>query len=59
MPDNKVLYLNTEEGADTVLGLWEYIESLEARLKRRSNRRRKRSTEPAMEAEYEENVRNM
>lgn len=48
-PDGTHLNLNTEEGADTVIGLWETIFSLEAQLKRRRGRRKKGSIDLEME----------
>lgn len=42
MPDGKPLNLNTGAAADTILGLWEYIEQLEARRQKRETRAGKR-----------------
>ena len=41
LPDGKILNLNTQESADLILGLYEYIEELESRTKRKSRRTKK------------------
>ena len=40
--NNSLINLNSQEGADLVLGLWEYIESLESRDRKKSSRRVRR-----------------
>ncbi len=41
LPDGSPLNLNSEEGADYVLGLLERVEELEAQLRKREKRRAK------------------
>jgi len=40
-PDGKAICLNSEDGANIVLGLWEEIDALDARLKKRAKKRAK------------------
>lgn len=43
-PDGKLINLNNQEGADLVLGLWEYIDTLERREIKKKRRRTKGTT---------------
>ena len=40
-PDGTHINLNTAQGADEVLGLWETIQTLDAQLRKRRRRRKK------------------
>jgi len=40
-PDGIHINLNTAQGADEVLGLWETIQTLDAQLRKRRRRRKK------------------
>jgi len=43
-PDDKLINLNCQEGADLVLSLWEYIDILEHREIKKTKRRARRKT---------------
>ena len=43
-PDGKLINLNCQEGADLILGLWEYIDTLEHREIKKKRRRTKGAT---------------
>lgn len=44
-PDGELVNLNCQGGADLVLGLWEYIDTLEHREIKKTRRRMKREVE--------------
>jgi len=54
-PDNQLINLNSQEGAEMVLGLWEYIDTLEHReIKKTRRRTRKKVVEVPRDEEMEE-----
>lgn len=48
-PDGSHLNMNSREAAEEILGLWEYIDSLEHQLKRRRGRRKKTTEEEILQ----------